>query len=43
MSMESLILVVCFLGALVQITTGLGFGLIVAPMLLAFYDPVDAI
>ena len=43
MSMEPIILTVCFLGALVQITTGLGFGLIVAPMLLAFYEPVDAI
>jgi len=43
MTMEPLILIVCFLGALVQITTGLGFGLIVAPMLLAFYEPVDAI
>lgn len=43
MSMEMLILVVCFLGALVQTTTGLGFGLIVAPMLLAFHEPVDAI
>jgi len=43
MSMEPLILVVCFLGALVQITTGLGFGLIVAPLLLAYYEPVDAI
>lgn len=41
--MEPLILIVCFLGALVQITTGLGFGLIVAPLLLAFYEPVDAI
>jgi uncharacterized membrane protein YfcA len=43
MSMEMLILMVCFLGALVQTTTGLGFGLIVAPMLLAFHEPVDAI
>jgi len=43
MSMEMLILAVCFLGALVQTTTGLGFGLIVAPMLLAFHEPVDAI
>ncbi len=43
MELEPMILAVCFLGALVQITTGLGFGLIVAPLLLAFYEPVDAI
>lgn len=41
--MEWPILMVCFFGAVVQVTTGLGFGLIVAPMLLAFYKPVDAI
>lgn len=43
MPMEILIPMVCLLGAVVQITSGLGFGLIVAPMLLAFYEPVDAI
>ncbi|MAL99379.1 MAG: hypothetical protein CL583_13125 [Alteromonadaceae bacterium] len=41
--MELLIATLCFLGALVQATAGLGFGLVVAPLLLAVYEPVDAI
>lgn len=35
--------IICFFAALVQTTTSLGFGLIIAPMLLALYSPIDAI
>lgn len=43
MSNEVLMMVITFLAAVVQTSTGLGFGMIVAPILLTLYQPIDAI
>lgn len=41
--LEFILLTVSFFAALVQTTTGLGYGMIIAPTLLAFHEPIDAI
>jgi len=43
MTISTLIIFVTFFAAFVQTTTGLGFGMIIAPVLLVIYPPVDAI
>jgi uncharacterized membrane protein YfcA len=43
MTIGIMIFFITFFAALVQTTTGLGFGMIVAPFLLVFYPPIDAI
>lgn len=43
MATEIALFAICFFAALVQTTTGLGFGFIVAPILLVFFSPVEAV